>query len=119
MARSTSFITGTGAVTATLLPSASTFLGVSAGAAKNAAAYYIKLYWEGTGTPPGGSTTLPAAGTSVPQLTIYVPLLGVLQFAPVPLNNGGRIWYWVSTNPAFADTTALATGGDAVTLIYD
>jgi hypothetical protein len=117
---------GTGAVTATLLPSASILYGVYASSAEAANACFIKFYWEGTGvappTTPFGSqpaVVVPAAGTSVPQLTIAVPQTGTLLSAAVPLNNGGRIWYWISKNPALLDTTVLVTGGGIVTFIYD
>jgi hypothetical protein len=130
MARSAHFTTTTGAVTATLLPSASIFYGVSATNALSTAVYYIKLFWEGTGvapsaSPTGQKVTLPTAGTSVPSLTIAVNVEsatvpgGIFQLSDVPLNNGGRIWYWVSLNPGDTDTTVLATGGDVITLIYD
>lgn len=126
MARSTHFTTGTGAPAAVLLPSASTFLGIAAASAE-AAAFYVKLWWEGTGTPPptvpGGAqpaTSAPVAGTTVPHLTIQVPTTGLLlSMLGVPLNNGGRIWYWVTSLKADSDTTALPTGGDVITLIYD
>lgn len=122
MARSTHFTT-TATVAATLLPSASIFYGLAAAAAET---IYIKLFWEGTGTRPplpGQSaqpaTTAPVAGTTIPHLTIGVPT-GTSYFSmyPVPLNNGGRIWYWITGAAADTDTTAL-TGGDVVTLIYD
>lgn len=126
MARSTHFTTGTGAVAAVLLPSASTFLGIAAASAE-AAAFYVKLWWEGTGTPPptvpGGAqpaTAAPTPGTTVPHITVQVPTTGLLTtLLGVPLNNGGRIWYWITSLKADSDTTALPTGGDVITLIYD
>jgi hypothetical protein len=131
MARSAHFTTTTGAVTATLLPSASIFYGISATNSLSLATYYVKLYWEGTGTAvpqyggPQQKTTLPVAGTSIPHLTIPVNVEsatvvgGIVAISEVALNNGGRIWYWVSLNPADTDTTVLGAGGDVVTLIYD
>lgn len=126
MARSTHFTTTTSAPAAVLLPSASTFLGIAATSAE-AAAYYVKLWWEGTGTAPptvpGGAqpaTSGPTVGTTVPNITIQVPTTGLLLTTLAePLNNGGRIWYWVTKNAADSDNTALVTGGDVITLIYD
>jgi hypothetical protein len=128
MARSTKVVTTTGAVTATLLGngSASIFYGLVATGAGNAAVYYVKLWWEGTGTAPpaisGGAqpaTTLPTAGTTVPSLVIPIPVAGLVSQFGEPLNNGGRIWYWIATGVADSSTTVLAAGGDAVTFIYD
>jgi hypothetical protein len=124
MARSTHFTTTTGAVTATLIPSASILYGLTATGAGNAATYYIKFFWEGTGTPPVAtgtqSTVIPAAGTNHPHLTVQVPVAGVpLASIVEPLNNGGRIWYWVSTGLGDLDTTVLVTGGDVVSIVYD
>jgi hypothetical protein len=128
MARCTKITTGTGTVTATLLAngSASTFYGVSALSAE-AASFYIKLYWEGTGTAPppnvGASqpaTVLPSAGTTIATMTFLVPTTGLpLSATNVPINNGGRIWYWISATAADGAQSALTTGGDLVTLIYD
>ena len=108
-----------------MLPSASIFYGVVA-ASNEAAAFYIKLFWEGTGTAPptvaGGpqpATVLPIAGTTVPHMTIQVPITGTFGSLVEPLNNGGRIWYWITNLKADADTTVLTTGGDVVTFIYD
>jgi hypothetical protein len=134
MARSAHFTTVTTAVTANLLGggSASTFYGIYASNSLSTAVYYVKLFWEGTGTAPPktlgqaqAATTIPTAGTSIPHLTIPVNVEsatvpgGIVEVANVPLNMGGRIWYWVSAAPGDTDTTALATGGDVVTLIYD
>lgn len=126
MARSSHFTIGTTAPAAQLLPSASTFLGIAATSAE-AAAYFVKLWWEGTGTAPptsaGGAqpaTTGPVVGTTVPNITIQVPTTGLLTtLLGVPLNDGGRIWFWVTKLAADSDTTALVTGGDILTLIYD
>ena len=126
MARSTHFTTTTGAVTATLLPSASIFYGVAATSAE-AAAFYIKLWWEGTGTAPpalaGGpqaATAAPIAGTTVPHLTLQVLTTGlVMSGLAEPLNMGGRIWYWVTAGAADNNSTVLVAGGDVITFIYD
>lgn len=119
--------TGTGTVTAALLAngSASILYGVYAASLEAAGALNIKLYWEGTGTAPptlAGQqkpTVLPVAGTNSPQLVISVPTTGLVLSSPVPLNNGGRIWYWVSSLPGLTDTTALVTGGDVITFVFD
>lgn len=126
MSRCTKVVTTTGAVTATLLPSASTFYGVSATSAE-AANFYVKVWWEGTGTAPptvpGGAqpaTTLPTAGTTVPNLVFQVPTTGLpLTVSSEGINNGGRIWYWIAAGAADSSTTALTAGGDNVTFIYD
>jgi hypothetical protein len=130
MARSAHLTTTTSAVAATLLAggSASTFYGIVATNVGNVVTYYVKLYWEGTGVAPSRgaqTTTVPAAGTAIPHLTIPVQYgsatttNGIVWLSTVPLNNGGRIWYWISTLAADTDTTVLATAGDVVTLIYD
>lgn len=119
--------TGTGTVTAALLAngSASILYGVYAASLEAAGALNIKLYWEGTGTAPptlAGQqtpTVLPVAGTNSPQLVISVPTTGLVLSSQVPLNNGGRIWYWVSSLPGLTDTTALVTGGDVITFVFD
>lgn len=127
MARCVKITTTTGTVAAALLAggSASVFYGVSAYSAE-AASYYIKIYWEGTGTAPvnisgeGQTTTLPVAATTVPQFTIIVPTTGLNSIHDVPINNGGRIWYWISAVAADGTTqTALTTGGDLVTFVFD
>lgn len=129
MARAVKINTTTAAVAAQLLAggSASMFYGLTATGAGNAATYYIKFYWEGTGTAmptfAGASqpaTTIPVAGTTVPQLTIQIPTTGVAPSSTVdPINNGGRIWYWITTGLADSSTTVLATGGDVVTVFID
>lgn len=125
MARATKITTGTGTPVATLLQSASTFYGVYATNAE-AAAYFIKLWWSGTGTAPptipGGAQpapTLPVAGTTVPSLTIAIPTSGLIPACELPLNLGGQLWYWITKNAADSDDTALTTGGDVVTFVYD
>jgi hypothetical protein len=126
MPRATKIVTGTGAVTATLLPSASVFYGISATSAE-ATTFYVKLWWEGTGTAPpsvvGGAqpaTVLPTAGTTVPHLVFQVPTTGLpLSVANVEVNNGGRIWYWIAGGAADSSTTALVAGGDNITFVYD
>lgn len=129
MARAVKITTSTAAVTAQLLAggSASIFYGLTATGAGNAAVYYIKLYWEGTGTAPPPfpgaaqpATTTPVAGTTVPQLTIAVPVAGLPPSSTVdPINNGGRIWYWVTTSLADNAAAVLVTGGDVVTFFID
>jgi hypothetical protein len=127
MARALKVTTTTGAVSAALLAggSASVFYGVYASSAEAAGGLNIKLYWEGTGTAPpsiGGvqpTTTLPVAGTTVPSLTVSVPQTGLTLGSPIPVNNGGRIWYWITGTAADNSTTALATGGDVITFVYD
>jgi hypothetical protein len=127
MARCSKITTTTGTVTATLLAggSASFFYGLCAVSAE-AAVWYVKLYWEGTGvqTPTAANqqvaTTLPSAGTTAASLTIPIPAAGLaLATSPVPINNGARIWYWISATPGDGAQTALTTGGDLVTMIYD
>ena len=128
MARCSKVTTGTGAVAATLLAggSASIFYGLSAINNETSTTIYVKLYWEGTGTapavPPGSqtATTLPAVATTVPQLTLSVPSTGTLFFNDTPVNNGGRIWYWISSTLADGTAqTALVTGGGLITFFYD
>jgi hypothetical protein len=124
MARCTKITTGTGAVTAQLLAggSASIFYGLTA-VNVEAAATYVKIYWEGNTVSPQALTTLPAVATTVPQLTFQIPLTSTSSFSQhftVPLNNGGRIWYWISATLTDGTAqTALTTGGDLITFIYD
>jgi hypothetical protein len=127
MARCTKITTVTTAVTANLLAggSASIFYGISAVNLETAATY-VKIYWEGTGIAPSSgqqTTALPNVATSIPQLTFMVPLSSSSSFFSVtnlPLNNGGRIWYWISATLTDGTAqTALTTGGDLITLIYD
>ena len=127
MARATKITTTTAAVSAQLLSggSASIFYGVSA-VSVEATAFYIKLYWEGTGTavplnsPIQPATTLPVAGSTVAMMTFPVPTTGLpLSVTNLPINNGGRIWFWISATPGDGAQTALVAGGDVVTLIYD
>lgn len=116
----------TAAPTAQLIaPSATALFGVAATNALSTAIYYIKFYWEGTGTAPPNytgnqpATTLPVAGTTTPTMTIAVPTTGGLfSRSDDRIINGGRIWYWITLNPGPADATALGTGGDQVTFFY-
>jgi hypothetical protein len=125
MALSYHFTTTTGAVTANLVAggAASNWYGVIATSAE-AATYYLKLYWEGTGTAApsiGGvqpTTTLPVPGTNKPHLTIPVPTTGLSSRAADAINMGGRMWYWVTANAADTDTTVLTAGGDVISIIY-
>ena len=125
MALSYHFTAGTATPAATLVAggAGSTFYGLAATNGE-AAAIFLKLYWEGTGTAApsvGGvqpATTLPTAGTTIPQLTIPVPVGGLFNLSFDPVNLGGRIWYWVTKNAADTDATALTTGGDVFSLIY-
>lgn len=88
-------------------------------------AYYIKLWWEGTGTAPPTTplgaqpaTGTPVPGTTVPQMTIAVPVGGLYNLSFQPITNGGRIWYWVTTNPGPSDATAIAQAiGDQISFI--
>lgn len=124
MARCTKITTGTGAVTAQLLAggSASVFYGLI-GVNNEAAITYVKIYWEGNTVAPQALTSLPAVATTVPQLTIAVPAVIGSQssvHSGFPINNGGRIWYWISATLADGTAqTALTTGGDLITFIYD
>ena len=126
MALAYKFTAGTGTPAATLVAggSASILYGLSATNGE-AAAIFLKLYWEGTGvappTIPGGAqpaVTVPIAGTTIPSLTIAVPVGGIYNLGFIPVNNGGRMWYWVTKNAADSDATALTTGGDVFTIIY-
>ena len=128
MARAFKVTTTTAAVSAQLVAggAASIFYGVVATGAGNNATYYLKLYWEGTGTAaptasnPVQTTTTPTAGTTVPQMTIQIPTAGVLPSSTVePVNNGGRLWYWITTSLADNAAAVLATGGDSVSIIFD
>jgi hypothetical protein len=124
--RSTHITTTTAAVAAVRMPSASMLYGVAATGAGNAATYYIKFWWEGTGiappaTPSGAqpATVLAVPGTTVPHLTIQIPTTGAQITLVEPLNNGGNLWYWITTGLADNSTSVLVTGGDVVTFMYD
>jgi hypothetical protein len=105
---------------------ASTFYGLSATNSQGTpVAYYVKLYWEGTAVAPpttatGGqpAVTTPVPGTTAPSMTITVPVGGLFNLSFDPVNNGGRLWYWVTTNPGPTDATAIAQAiGDQISFI--
>jgi hypothetical protein len=128
MARCQKITTTTGAVAAALMGggSASELYGVIATSAEAASGLFIKIYWEGTGVAPGiqgqqqTAVTIPVAGTTVPSMTIAVPtVVGLSSVWQIPINNGGRIWYWITATAADSSTTVLVTGGDVITFVYD
>ncbi len=92
-----------------------------------AANFYVKIWWEGTGTAAptnftGGNqpaTTIPVAGTTIPSLTIQVNTTGMFSLSDIRVTNGGRMWFWVTKNAADTDATALPAGGDVITFIYE
>jgi hypothetical protein len=126
MALAFKFTTGTGAPAASLVAggAGSIFFGLAASSAESGN-YYLKLWWEGTGTPPPSSvagsqpsTSIPVPGTTLPSATIPIPSTGLFNLSFNPINNGGRLWFWVTKNAADLDATALAAGGDVITLFY-
>ena len=112
MARSYHASTVTTAVTATLINGASDFLGVAATSSETTP-YYIKFWWS------GNTNVAPTVGTTIPKLTIAVPTTGLSFHLNFPLNNGGLLYWWASTNPADTDSTVLVVGGDVITVIFD
>jgi hypothetical protein len=112
MARSYHVTTGTGAVAATLINGASDYLGIVVATAETTP-FYIKLWWS------GNTNVAPTVGTTIPKLTIEVPTTGLSSHLSFPLNNGGLLYWWASTNAADTDSTALVVGGDVITIIFD
>lgn len=80
-----------------------------------AAIYYLKFWWGGN-----KATELPVIGTTVPSLTIAIPVGGLIpcEFNH-PLQGGGPCWVAATLNAVYSDDSALATGGDIVTLFID
>ena len=128
MALTWKFTTTTGAVAARLVANGagSILNGISATNNEGTTVpYFIKLFWEGTGTPPptvaGGTqpaTVGPVAGTTIPSMVIEVPSTGLFYFDNLQITNGGRMWFWVSLLQADTDTTVITIGGEQITFIY-
>jgi hypothetical protein len=112
MARSFHATTGTGTVAGTLINGASDLLAVVATSVETTP-FYLKFWWS------GNSNLAPTIGTTIPKLTLAVPVAGVNFHLNFPLNNGGLLYFWASTNAADTDATALAVGGDVVTVVFD
>lgn len=113
--RAFKIITGTGTPALTKLGDAVSLQGVCASNAETSTTIYLKLWWQ---TP--GNTTLPIIGTTAPSVTIPIPSTGQpLVVWNQPLNMGGPAWMAVTKLAADTDTTALATGGEVVTLFLD
>jgi hypothetical protein len=110
------FTTGTGTPALTLIGGGvgQSLLGVAATSAE-AAAYFIKLWWQGVSP----LQTIPVIGTTPPSVTISVGTTGVFQEFNHPLQGGGPLYYAVTKNAADTDDTALTTGGDVVTLFLN
>lgn len=104
------FTAGTGAPTATLIPTFTEFYGLTGTSAE---AYFVKIYWQ------GNTNVIPVVGTTVPNITIAVPAsptgtIGLVFAVPVILQ--GPMYYTVTKNAGDTDATALSTGGDVITL---
>jgi hypothetical protein len=112
MARSYHATTGTGAVAATLINGASDFLGVAV-TSNETTAFFVKFWWS------GNTNVAPTVGTTIPKLTLQVPITGLSFHLNFPLNNGGLLYWWASTLQADTDSTALVVGGDVLTLVFD
>jgi hypothetical protein len=108
-----------GTPVATLLNGPTELYGLSATNSQGTPAiYYVKFYWQGVGAPPPGTSVVnPVVGTTLPQLTIPVPVGGLFNLSFDPMNNGGPLWYWVTLNALQTDATAIATGGDVLSFI--
>lgn len=112
MARSYHASTTTGTAVGTLVYGASDFLGVAVTSAETTP-FYLKLWWS------GNTNVAPTIGTTIPKITLAVPTAGLNFHLSFPLNNGGLLYWWASTNAADTDSTALVVGGDVVTIIFD
>jgi hypothetical protein len=82
----------------------------------NAEAYFLKLYWQ------GNAVALPVVGVTVPSITIPVPA-NPSAVTSITLERGlvqsGPMYYTVTKNAPDTDATALATGGDVITLLVE
>jgi hypothetical protein len=103
------FTTNTNPPVATLIGTFTELWGVAATEAKDAT-YYVKVYWQ------GNSNVAPVVGTTTPNVTFAILAGNPSCIFAVPVILQGPMWYTVTLNPADADTTVLATGGDVVTL---
>jgi hypothetical protein len=105
------------------IPGSGNFYGIAATNGLATAVYFVKLYWQPSATAPpttvGGiqTTTNPSVGTTVPHMTIPIPIGGLFQLSIAPIMNGGPLWYWVSSAPGPLDATVLTAGGDQITFI--
>ena len=109
------YTTGTGTPALTLIQGEGVALLGLCATNGEAAIFYLKLWWGGT-----TSTEVPVIGTTAPSITIAIPVGGL---APTsfrfPLQGGGPCWMAATLNAVYTDDTALATGGDIVTLFID
>lgn len=112
MARAFHVSTGTGAPAAVLIPGASDFLAFF-GSSVETSGFYVKFWWS------GNTVNAPVVGTTIPMLTIPVPITGQVVSLNFPLNNGGNLFMWATKNGGDTDATPLAAGGDALTVIFD
>ena len=110
-------LTGTPVLTQLGAPQVDLY-GALASNTASGAEYFLKLWWQ------GNSLSTPVIGTTTPSLTIpvgYNPITtaGIEVSWMRPLNMGGPCWYAVTLNAAPNDDTAIATGGDVVTLLLE
>lgn len=108
------FITGTG--TPALIPvvGGSAFMGATANNLETSTTIYLKLWWQHVPATP------PVIVTNPPDATIAIPAGGLAPFTFFrALQGGGPLWVAVTKLGADADNTALATGGEVVTLFLE
>jgi hypothetical protein len=109
------FTTGTATPVLTLVnggvPAA--LMGATSDNKETSTVIYLKIWWQGDGA-------IPVIGTTAPSATIAIPQTGLTPFTFFrALQGGGPMWVSVTKLGADSDTTALATGGEVVTLFLE
>ena len=88
-------------------------LGIIATSAEAAAGMFVKFWWS------SNANAAPVLGVTLPDLTISIPVTGLVAPFNYPILHAGPLWVAVTKVLAGTDTTALATGGGTVTLLLE
>ena len=85
-----------------------------------AAAIYVKFYWY----LPTGAVPAPVVGTTIPDLTIKVPLAAdatgsIKESFPDGMSKAGNLWMAVTTGAADGDSGAVAAGDGILSVMYE
>lgn len=90
------------------------FMGATSDNLETSTTIYLKLWWQ------GDVSAIPVIGTTPPSATIPIPAGGLAPFSFIrALQMAGPLWYAVTKLGADADTTALSTAGETVTLFLE